>query len=447
MLLGPLGCPARHRDCSPASSAVLAAACFAALVKKRLAATSFAIGVGVSLGSWPGRLHARARARPRRAAGRGSSPSRGQPPARARHGPRQPARRRLSRARRDRRLAGRPGEIQARRTRRCRPGPGPRADARLSRRRLRAVRRAELLAGLRSHLPARRARASPAARASPLRRGDGRQLRDPDAGRRQRNSPRPRSSRHRSRPPSSGANVASRWRRSPSRSSTSSSRLRSATSSRRRATRRSPPRTTRHSSVFSAPSRARRSASRFPSRASIGRPHGWPRALRSPAAGSASSTSPTNPLFYAPHLSGAAYETWLHSTPSASSRCPTPDSTTPPAAEAALIEARPELPASRRPAHALADLRRHRRPTAGQPTGDHDPARRPTAFQLRFARPGTSEVRLHYTPYWAASAGACASRAPDGYTNVRASRGGLVDVTARFEIGRALAGGSTCPER
>jgi hypothetical protein len=67
-------------------------------------------------------------------------------------------------------------------------------------------------------------------------------------------------------------------------------------------------------------------------------------------------------------------------------------------------------------------------------------------FQLRFAAPGTSEVRLRYTSYWI-SAHACVSRAPDGFTDVRAPRAGLVDVAARLRLRGLLGGRPACPAR
>jgi hypothetical protein len=60
-------------------------------------------------------------------------------------------------------------------------------------------------------------------------------------------------------------------------------------------------------------------------------------------------------------------------------------------------------------------------------------------FALRFAAPGTSLVRVHYTRYWTATRGhACVTAAPGGWTAVSVKAAGVVRVTARFSFGRAL---------
>jgi hypothetical protein len=66
------------------------------------------------------------------------------------------------------------------------------------------------------------------------------------------------------------------------------------------------------------------------------------------------------------------------------------------------------------------------------------------SFTLRFASPGRSIVRLHYTRYWALVAGhGCVSPAPGGWTAVSVATAGVVRVAARFSLSRALglAGG------
>lgn len=69
------------------------------------------------------------------------------------------------------------------------------------------------------------------------------------------------------------------------------------------------------------------------------------------------------------------------------------------------------------------------------------------SFELRFARPGVSLVRLHYTPYWRVGAGsACVTASHEGWTLVSAPSAGLVSVGARFSVlrGLGLSGGSRC---
>jgi hypothetical protein len=66
-------------------------------------------------------------------------------------------------------------------------------------------------------------------------------------------------------------------------------------------------------------------------------------------------------------------------------------------------------------------------------------------FELRADRPGRFIVRVRYTRYWAVTRGAaCVSRAADGWTAVAAHRRGMLGVTARFSLGRALGGGPSC---
>jgi mono/diheme cytochrome c family protein len=67
-------------------------------------------------------------------------------------------------------------------------------------------------------------------------------------------------------------------------------------------------------------------------------------------------------------------------------------------------------------------------------------------FSLRARAAGDFMVRVHYTRYWTVTAGAaCVRRAPGGWTEVTARRGGAVSVAARFSIGRALGlEGASC---
>jgi hypothetical protein len=152
-----------------------------------------------------------------------------------------------------------------------------------------------------------------------------------------------------------------------------------------------------------------------------------------------------NPIFYAPHLSPADYAAWLHANAIAYVALPDTQLDYSARQEAALIEAGQDylLPVARL-AHWRIFAVRGARPLASPPASLT--RLEATGFQLRFAGPGTAEVRLHYTAYWV-SAGACVTRAPDGFTAVRALRGGLVSVGARLDLGAALSGRAACPAR
>ncbi len=70
---------------------------------------------------------------------------------------------------------------------------------------------------------------------------------------------------------------------------------------------------------------------------------------------------------------------------------------------------------------------------------DHD------SFTLRFATPGRSLVRLHYTRYWTfVRGGGCVSEAPGGWTAVSVKSPGVVRVQARFSLGRGLGLAGSC---
>lgn len=67
------------------------------------------------------------------------------------------------------------------------------------------------------------------------------------------------------------------------------------------------------------------------------------------------------------------------------------------------------------------------------------------SFALRVSRAGGVLVRVHYTPYWAVSAGAaCVAPGPNGWTRIVADRPGPVRVQARFSLGRLFAQGPSC---
>jgi hypothetical protein len=152
-----------------------------------------------------------------------------------------------------------------------------------------------------------------------------------------------------------------------------------------------------------------------------------------------------NPLFYAPTLTPAAYDAWLLRNAVAYVALPDTQLDYSARQEAALITAGQNyLHPVARLAHWRVFAVDHARPLAGPPATMTRLAA--DDFQLRFAGPGTSEVRLRYTSYWV-SADACVSRAPDGFTDVRALRAGLVTVTARLRLGSLLGGGPACPAR
>jgi len=70
------------------------------------------------------------------------------------------------------------------------------------------------------------------------------------------------------------------------------------------------------------------------------------------------------------------------------------------------------------------------------------------SFALRASRPGRFVVRVHFTRYWAVSAGSgCVSQAPGGWTAVSAATAGTVRVTASFSLGRAFSSGGSCAAR
>lgn len=68
------------------------------------------------------------------------------------------------------------------------------------------------------------------------------------------------------------------------------------------------------------------------------------------------------------------------------------------------------------------------------------------SFTLTAPRPGSYEARLHWTPYWALSAGAagCVSQAPDGFTEVQVRHAGTIRVAIEPTLGRVFSQGPRC---
>jgi hypothetical protein len=66
-------------------------------------------------------------------------------------------------------------------------------------------------------------------------------------------------------------------------------------------------------------------------------------------------------------------------------------------------------------------------------------------FDLTVPRPGAYTARVRFTPYWRLSRGrGCVSRAPGGWTSVRARGAGPIEVTIGFAVGRILDHGPRC---
>jgi len=67
------------------------------------------------------------------------------------------------------------------------------------------------------------------------------------------------------------------------------------------------------------------------------------------------------------------------------------------------------------------------------------------SFTLHADRPGRFTVQIHDTRYWTVTEGrGCVGRAPGGWTSVQANGSGVLRVSARFSLGRALGLGSRC---
>ncbi|HEV2812955.1 MAG TPA: hypothetical protein VGW10_06860, partial [Solirubrobacteraceae bacterium] len=66
-------------------------------------------------------------------------------------------------------------------------------------------------------------------------------------------------------------------------------------------------------------------------------------------------------------------------------------------------------------------------------------------FVLNTPQPGTSTIRVRFTPYWTLLEGdGCVEPAPGGWTRVRIRRAGRVEVGTRFAIGRIRAESPRC---
>jgi hypothetical protein len=68
------------------------------------------------------------------------------------------------------------------------------------------------------------------------------------------------------------------------------------------------------------------------------------------------------------------------------------------------------------------------------------------SFTLQVPHPGSYEVRMHWTPYWAlvSPAAGCVSAGPDGFTEVQARTSGRVHVEIRFGLDRVFSQGPRC---
>ena len=66
-------------------------------------------------------------------------------------------------------------------------------------------------------------------------------------------------------------------------------------------------------------------------------------------------------------------------------------------------------------------------------------------FTLRFPAPGTSEVLVHYSPYWQVLSGsACVSPAANGWTLVTSSGAGTVQVASRWSLTGMIGSAGSC---
>jgi hypothetical protein len=68
-------------------------------------------------------------------------------------------------------------------------------------------------------------------------------------------------------------------------------------------------------------------------------------------------------------------------------------------------------------------------------------------FVLNTTQPGTTTVRVRFTPYFALLEGAgCVEPAPGGWTRVRVREAGRVEVGTRFALGRIRAQSPRCTD-
>ena len=66
-------------------------------------------------------------------------------------------------------------------------------------------------------------------------------------------------------------------------------------------------------------------------------------------------------------------------------------------------------------------------------------------FTLRFPAPGTSEVLVHYSPYWQVLSGsACVSPAANGWTLVTSTAAGTVRVASRWSLTGMIGSAGSC---
>ncbi len=72
---------------------------------------------------------------------------------------------------------------------------------------------------------------------------------------------------------------------------------------------------------------------------------------------------------------------------------------------------------------------------------------KPEGFVLNTPQPGTSTIRVRFTPYWALLDGeGCVEPAPGGWTRVRTRSAGRVEVGTRFSLGRVRATTPRCTD-
>jgi hypothetical protein len=162
---------------------------------------------------------------------------------------------------------------------------------------------------------------------------------------------------------------------------------------------------------------------------SVGLARGWERQL----------DIADNPLFYRPGLTAAAYGAWLRATAVSLVALPDAQLDYSARAEAALIRAgQPYL----RPVARLRHWRVYAvvgaAPLASAPATLTELG--PNAFTLRFARAGTSLVRLRFSDHLSG----CVRAGPGGFTEVTAARPGRVRVAARLDLGDLLERGRAC---
>ena len=188
-----------------------------------------------------------------------------------------------------------------------------------------------------------------------------------------------------------------------------------------------------------------RSGSRSRSRAPIGRPPRSRPASRSPAAGSASSTSKFNELFYEGQLDAARYERWLRD--NGVRFVAVPDATLDAHGEAEGALARREPPYLK-PVRRLEHWTVYEvAPPAALAANEGDARIRvvrlgPDSATLDVERPGSAIVKVRWSPYWQAR-GACVERAGE-WTRVDAPRRGRVELAIAFAPMRFLSHGRRC---